>query len=102
MGRALVHNDADFPKGAGGEFGLYPNTPYRPVLGLVELFGRASTVRNVISGSGNRSDSRPDRGRLLCVAMGPLSRSATIKGGQARARELTFAVPTMPPQTLAT
>jgi hypothetical protein len=54
MGRALVHNDADFPKGVGGEFGLYPNTPYRPVLGLVELFGRASTVRNVISGSPNR------------------------------------------------
>jgi hypothetical protein len=44
MGRALVHNDADFPKGAGGEFGLYPNMPYRPVLGLVELFGRASTT----------------------------------------------------------
>jgi hypothetical protein len=50
-------------------------------------------VRNVISGSGNRSDPRPDQGRLPCMTVGPLSRSATIKGGQAGAREPTFAVP---------
>jgi hypothetical protein len=59
-------------------------------------------VRKVISGLGNRSDSRPDRGRLPCMAVGPLSRSATIKGGQAGAREPTFVVPTEPPQTLVT
>jgi hypothetical protein len=58
-------------------------------------------VRNVISGLGNRSDPRPDRGRLLCMAVGPLSRSATIKGGHAGAREPTFTVPTVSPQTLA-
>jgi hypothetical protein len=43
-------------------------------------------VRKVISGSGNRSNPRPDWGRLPCMAVSPLSRSATIKGGQARAR----------------
>jgi hypothetical protein len=59
-------------------------------------------VRKVISGSVNRSDPRPDRGRLPCMTVGPLSRSATIKGGQVGAREPTFTVPTVPPQTLAT
>jgi hypothetical protein len=63
---------------------------------------KEENVRKVISGSENRSDPRPDRGRLPCMAVGPLSRSTTIKGGQARARELTFAVPTVPPQTLVT
>jgi hypothetical protein len=62
----------------------------------------AVAVRNVISGLGNRSDPRPDRGRLPCMLVGPLSRSATIKGGQAGAREPTFTVPTLPPQILAT
>jgi hypothetical protein len=38
-------------------------------------------VRNVISGSGNRSNPRPDRGRLSCMPVGPLSRSAIIKEG---------------------
>jgi hypothetical protein len=32
----------------------------------------------------------------------PLSRSATIKRGHVGAREPTFTVPTVPPQTLAT
>jgi hypothetical protein len=41
-------------------------------------------VRNVISGLGNRSDPRPDRGRLPYMVVGPLSRSATIKGGVSR------------------
>jgi hypothetical protein len=59
-------------------------------------------VRNVISGSENRSDPRPDRGRLPCMAVDPLSRSATIKGGQAGARKLTFTVSIVPPQTLTT
>jgi hypothetical protein len=54
------------------------------------------SVRNVISGSGNRSDPRPDRGRLSCMAVGPILRSATIKGEQAGAREPTFTVPTVP------
>jgi hypothetical protein len=36
------------------------------------------------------------------MAVGPLSHSATIKGEQAGAREPTFTVPTVPPQTLAT
>jgi hypothetical protein len=63
---------------------------------------KGENVRNVISGSGNRSDPRPDRGRLPCMAVGPLSHSATIKGGQAGAREPRFTVPTVPPQTLAT
>jgi hypothetical protein len=31
------------------------------------------------------------------MAVGPLSHSAIIKGGQAGAREPTFAVPTVPP-----
>jgi hypothetical protein len=63
---------------------------------------RRCRVRKVISRSGNRSDPRPDRERLPCMAVGPLSRRATIKGGQAEAHEPTFAVPTVPPQTLAT
>jgi hypothetical protein len=62
----------------------------------------AAYVRNVISGSRNRSDSRPDRGRLSCMAVGPLSRSTTIKGGQAGAREPTFTVPIVLLQTLTT
>jgi hypothetical protein len=36
------------------------------------------------------------------MAVGLLSRSATIKGGHAGAREPTFTMSTMPPQTLAT
>jgi hypothetical protein len=63
---------------------------------------KGENVRNVISGSGNRSDPRSDRGRLPCMAVCPLSRSATIKGGQARAREPMFTMPTVPPQTLVT
>jgi hypothetical protein len=63
---------------------------------------KEENVRKVISGSENRSDPRPDLGRLPCMAVSPLSRSATIKEGQAGAREPTFAVPTVPPQTLAT
>jgi hypothetical protein len=51
---------------------------------------------------GKPVNPRPDRGRLPCMAVGPLSRSATIKGGQAGAREPTFIVPTVPPQTLTT
>jgi hypothetical protein len=39
------------------------------------------SVRKVISGSGNRSDPRPNRGRLLCMAVSPLSRSVIIKIG---------------------
>jgi hypothetical protein len=34
------------------------------------------------------------------MAVGPLLRSATIKGGQVGAREPTFTVATVPPQTL--
>jgi hypothetical protein len=63
---------------------------------------KGENVRNVISGSGNRSDPRSDRGRLPCMAVGPFSHSATIKGGQAGAREPRFTMPTVPPQTLAT
>jgi hypothetical protein len=44
----------------------------------------AGIVRNVISGrisgSVSRSETRPNRGRLPCMAVGPLSRSTTIKG----------------------
>jgi hypothetical protein len=36
------------------------------------------------------------------MAVGPLSRSATIKGRQAGAWEPRFAVPSVPPQTLTT
>jgi hypothetical protein len=60
------------------------------------------SVRNVIYRLGNQSDPRPDRGHLPCMAVGPLSRSATIKGGHAGAQEPTFTMPTVPPQTLAT
>jgi hypothetical protein len=63
---------------------------------------KRENVRNVISGLGNQSDLRPDRGHLLCMAVCPFSRSATIKGGHAGAREPTFTMPTVPPQTLAT
>jgi hypothetical protein len=56
----------------------------------------------VISRLENQSDPRPDRGRLPCMAVSPLSRSATIKGGHAGAQKPTFIVPTLPPQTLAT
>jgi hypothetical protein len=45
-------------------------------------------VSNVISrrifGSVFRSETRSDRGRLSCMAVGPLSRSATIKGKASR------------------
>jgi hypothetical protein len=37
-----------------------------------------------ISGSVSRSETRPDRGRLPCMAVSPLSRSATIKGEASR------------------
>jgi hypothetical protein len=63
---------------------------------------KGENVRKVIFGSGNRSDPRLDRERLSCMVVDPFSRSATIKGGQAGAREPTFTVPTVPPQTLAT
>jgi hypothetical protein len=63
---------------------------------------KGKNVKNMISGLGNQSDPRPDQGRLPCMAVGPLLRSATIKGGHAGARERTFTVPTVPPQTLAT
>jgi hypothetical protein len=63
---------------------------------------KGETVRNVISGLGNQSDPRTDRGRLYCMAVAPLSRSATLKGVHVGAREPTFTVPTVPPQTLAT
>jgi hypothetical protein len=53
-------------------------------------------VRNVISGLGNRSDPRPNRGRLPCMTVDSVSRSATIKGGHAGAREPTFTVPQCP------
>jgi hypothetical protein len=66
------------------------------------IFWHFLIVRNVISRLGNQSDPRPDRGRLLYMAVCPLSRSATLKGGHAGAREPTFTVPTVPPQTLAT
>jgi hypothetical protein len=36
------------------------------------------------------------------MTVDPLSRSVTIKGGQAGARKPTFVVLTVPPQTLAT
>jgi hypothetical protein len=55
----------------------------------------------VISGLGNQFDPRPDRECLTYMAMCPLSRSAIIKRGHAGAWELTFAVPIVPPQTLA-
>jgi hypothetical protein len=63
---------------------------------------KGENVRNVISGLGNQSDPGPDRGRLPCMVVVPLSRSATLKGGHVGAREPTFTVPTVPPQTLAT
>jgi hypothetical protein len=37
----------------------------------------------------------------VLVAVDPLSRSAILKGGHAGAREPTFTVSTVPPQTLA-
>jgi hypothetical protein len=63
---------------------------------------KGDNVRNVISKLETNPICAPDRGRLPCMAVGPLSRSATIKGGQAGAREPMFTVPTVPPQTLAT
>jgi hypothetical protein len=62
---------------------------------------RVVIVRNVISGLRNQSDPRPDWGRLSCMTVGSLSRSATIKGGQVGARKPTFTVFTVSPQTLA-
>jgi hypothetical protein len=49
-------------------------------------------VRNVISsgwisGSVFRSETRPERGRLSCMTVGPLSRSAIIKGEARRGTE---------------
>jgi hypothetical protein len=64
--------------------GYSRNVPY----GRLYPFNYAVCVRNVISrqisGSVSRSETRPDRGRLLCMAVGPLSRSATIKGEASR------------------
>jgi hypothetical protein len=51
------------------------------------------TVSNVISGLENQSYPRPNQGRLPCIAVGPLSRSVTLKGGT---------LGQCPPQTLAT
>jgi hypothetical protein len=62
---------------------------------------KGENVRNMISRLGNQSDPRPDRGRLSCMTVGPLSRSATIKVGHAGAQEPMFTMPTVPPQTLA-
>jgi hypothetical protein len=70
-------------------------------LGIISSEG-VVCVRNVISGLGNQSVPRPDRGHLPCMAVDPLSRSATIKEGHAGTRAPTFTVPTVPPQTLAT
>jgi hypothetical protein len=63
---------------------------------------KGENVRNVISGLGNQSDPHPDRGLLPCMAVDPLSHSATLNGGHAGARKQTFTMPTVPPQTLAT
>jgi hypothetical protein len=57
---------------------------------------KGENVRNVISGLGNQSDPRPDGGRLPCMAVGPLSRSATIKELHVGAREPMFTVPQCP------
>jgi hypothetical protein len=66
---------------------------------------KGENVRKVISGSPDRKTD-PIRtligGHLPCMAVGPLSRSTTMKGGQAEARRPTFTVPTVPPQTLTT
>jgi hypothetical protein len=58
-----------------------------------------SSDRDRISGSA-RSESRPDRGRLPFVAVGPPLAQRHIKEGSAGAREPTFTVPAAPPQTL--
>jgi hypothetical protein len=57
---------------------------------------KGDNVRNVISGLGNQSDPRPDRGRLPCMTVGPLLRSTTIKEWHVGAREPTFTVPQCP------
>jgi hypothetical protein len=63
---------------------------------------KEENVRKVISGSPDR-ETDPIRAECLsCMAVGHISHSATIKGGQAGAREPTFVVPTVPPQTLTT
>jgi hypothetical protein len=69
---------------------------------LVQWLEIVYSVRKVISGSENRSNPRSDRGRLSCMAVSPFLRSATIKRGQTGAREPTFIVSTVPPQTLTT
>jgi hypothetical protein len=61
---------------------------------------KRENVKNVISGLRNQSDLHPDWGRLPCMTVGHLSHSVTIKGGHAGAREPTFTVPTVPPQSL--
>jgi hypothetical protein len=57
---------------------------------------QGENVRNVIS----ESNTHPDRGRLPCMAVAPLSCSATIKGGAHWGMGTN--VSTVPPQTLAT
>jgi hypothetical protein len=61
-------------------------------------------VRNVISGSSNR-ETDPIRaliGGACRVWQWPPLTQRHNKRGQAGARETTFAVPTVPPQTLTT
>jgi hypothetical protein len=62
------------------------------------------SVRKVISGwifgSVFRFETRSDRGRLSCMTVDPLSRSATIKDEASRGIGTNVHRPTAPPQTL--
>jgi hypothetical protein len=63
---------------------------------------KGKNIRNVISGLKINLIRALIRGGLPCMAVDPLSRSATIKGGHVGTRESTFTMLTVPPQTLAT
>jgi hypothetical protein len=53
-----------------------------------------------IFGSVSRSETRPDRGRLPCMPVDPLSRSATIKGEASRGTGTNVRRAHSAPQTL--
>jgi hypothetical protein len=63
---------------------------------------KGENVRKVISPNSRTSITHPDWRRLpfLCQWV-PLSHSVILKGGHIGAREPTFTVSTVPPQTLA-
>jgi hypothetical protein len=72
------------------------------IIDMPHKVGSLRTVRNVDLRIEKLIQSASWSGVPAVYDSEPLSRSATIKGGQAGAREPMFTVPTVPTQTLTT